>query len=111
MGPNRRAQEREAAAARAAQEAKRAEAKRKANRGRTEDRRDRNARQVGGRALWFHPTTGDHQQVTSAPQRAANFRPPTNVLNLRDRASVPGRRSRWRLFTIPCNRRAALDVR
>ena len=40
MGPNKRAQERERAAARAAAEAKRAEAERKANRRRAEDHRD-----------------------------------------------------------------------
>jgi hypothetical protein len=64
-----------------------------------------------GPSIWFHPTTRDHQQVISAPQRAANFSSPDERHNLRDRASVPGRRSRWRLFTIPCNRRASLDVR
>jgi hypothetical protein len=45
MGPNRRAQERERAAARAAAEAKHREAERK-------------ARQAGGRALWFYPIIG-----------------------------------------------------
>jgi hypothetical protein len=59
MGPNRRAQESERAAARAAEEAKRAEAKRKAI---AEAEKERkivgiwNARQAGGRALWFYPT-------------------------------------------------------
>jgi hypothetical protein len=48
MGPNRRAQERERAAARAAAEAKRAEAERIVA--------IWNARQAGGRALWFYPT-------------------------------------------------------
>jgi hypothetical protein len=56
MGPNRRAQERERAATRAAEPAKRAEAERKAVRRLAEDRRYLERRQAGGRALWFDPT-------------------------------------------------------
>ena len=50
MGPNRRAQERERAAVRAAAEVKRAEAERFVA--------IWNARRAGGRALWFYPTIG-----------------------------------------------------
>ena len=53
MGPNRRAQERERAAARAAEEAKRAEAERKAAADAHKIIEIWNARQAGGRALWF----------------------------------------------------------
>jgi hypothetical protein len=56
MGPNRRAQERERAAALAAEAAERAKAERVA---RDEARKIVaiwNARQAGGRALWFYPT-------------------------------------------------------
>jgi hypothetical protein len=58
MGPNRRAQERERAAARAAAEAKRAEAERKAIAEAERIVAIWNARQAGGRALWFYPTIG-----------------------------------------------------
>ena len=58
MGPNRRAQERAAAAARAAQEAKRAEAERKAIVDAQEIVAIWNGRQAGGRELWFYPTIG-----------------------------------------------------
>src|ERR1700730_13455641 len=58
MGPNRRAQERERAAARAAAEAKRAEAERKAIVDAQKVVAVWNARQAGGRALWFYPTIG-----------------------------------------------------
>jgi hypothetical protein len=58
MGPNRRAQERERAAARAAEEAKRAEAERKAAAEAQNIVEIWNARQAGGRALWFYPTIG-----------------------------------------------------
>jgi hypothetical protein len=58
MGPNRRAQERERAAARAAAEAKRAEAERKAIVDAQKVVAIWNARQAGGRALWFYPTIG-----------------------------------------------------
>jgi hypothetical protein len=58
MGPNRRAQERERAAARAAAEAKRAEAERKAIVDAQKIVAIWNARQAGGRALWFYPTIG-----------------------------------------------------
>jgi hypothetical protein len=58
MGPNRRAQEREAAAARAAEEAKRAEAERKATADAQKIVAIWNARQAGGRELWFYPTIG-----------------------------------------------------
>ena len=58
MGPNRRAQERERAAARAAAEAKRAEAERKAIADAQKIVAIWNARQAGGRALWFYPTIG-----------------------------------------------------
>jgi hypothetical protein len=54
MGPNRRAQERE----RAAEDAKRAEAERKAIAEAEKIVAIWNARQVGGRALWFYPTIG-----------------------------------------------------
>jgi hypothetical protein len=53
MGPNRRAQERERAAARAA-----AEAERKAIVDAQKIVAIWNARQAGGRALWFYPTIG-----------------------------------------------------
>jgi hypothetical protein len=75
MGPNKRAQERERAAARAAAEAKRAEAERKAIAEAQKIVAIWNARQAGGRALWFHPTTRDHQEVTSAPARREFFVP------------------------------------
>ena len=55
MGPNRRAQR---AAARAAAEAKRAEAERKAVAVAQKIVAIWNARQAGGRALWFYPTIG-----------------------------------------------------
>ena len=58
MGPNKRAQERERAAARAAAEAKRAEAERKAIADAQKIVAIWNARQAGGRALWFYPTIG-----------------------------------------------------
>jgi hypothetical protein len=58
MGPNRRAQERERAAARAAAEARRAEAERKAIADAQKIVAIWNARQAGGRALWFYPTIG-----------------------------------------------------
>src|SRR6478736_6414515 len=58
MGPNRRAQERERAAARAAAEARRAEAERKALVDAQKIVAIWNARQAGGRALWFYPTIG-----------------------------------------------------
>ena len=58
MGPNRRAQERERAAARAAEEAKRVEAERKAAVEAKKIVEIWNARQAGGRALWFYPTIG-----------------------------------------------------
>ena len=58
MGPNRRAQERERAAARAAEEARRAEAERKAIADAEKIVAIWNARQAGGRALWFYPTIG-----------------------------------------------------
>jgi hypothetical protein len=58
VGPNRRAQERERAAARAAAEAKRAEAERKAIVDAQKVVAVWNARQAGGRALWCYPTIG-----------------------------------------------------
>ena len=58
MGPNRRAQERERAAARAAQAAKRAGAERKAIAEAQKIVGIWNARQAGGRELWFYPTIG-----------------------------------------------------
>ena len=58
MGPNKRAQERERAAARAPAEAKRAEAERKAIAEAQKIVAIWNARQAGGRALWFYPTIG-----------------------------------------------------
>src|SRR5262245_53793702 len=58
MGPNRRAQERERAAARAKAEAARAEAERKAAAEAEKIVAVWNARQAGGRALWFYPTIG-----------------------------------------------------
>ena len=58
MGPNRRAQDRERAAARTAAEAKRAEAERKAVADAQKIVAVWNARQAGGRALWFYPTIG-----------------------------------------------------
>jgi hypothetical protein len=58
MGPNRRAQERERAAARAAEEAKRAQAERKARADAQKIVAIWNARQAGGRELWFYPTIG-----------------------------------------------------
>jgi hypothetical protein len=58
MGPNRRAQERERAAALAAEAAKRAEAERNAAVEAKKIVEIWNARQAGGRALWFYPTIG-----------------------------------------------------
>ena len=58
MGPNRRAQERERAAAQAAEKAKRAEAERKAIVDAQKVVAVWNSRQAGGRALWFYPTIG-----------------------------------------------------
>ena len=58
MGPNRRAQERERAAARAVEEARRAEAERKAAAEAQKIVEIWNARQAGGKALWFYPTIG-----------------------------------------------------
>jgi hypothetical protein len=58
MGPNRRAQERERAAAEAAAKAKRAEVERKAVVEAQKIVAIWNARQAGGRALWFYPTIG-----------------------------------------------------
>jgi hypothetical protein len=58
IGPNRRAQERERVAARAAAEAKRAQAERKAIAEAERIVAIWNARQAGGRALWFYPTIG-----------------------------------------------------
>jgi hypothetical protein len=58
MGPNRRAQERERAAARAAAEAKRADTERKAVADAQKIIAIWNAREAGGRALWFYPTIG-----------------------------------------------------
>ena len=58
MGPNRRAQERERAAARAAEAAKRAGAERKALAEAQNIVGIWNARQAGGRELWFYPTIG-----------------------------------------------------
>jgi hypothetical protein len=60
----------------------------------------RNARQAGGMALWFYPTTRDHQQVTSAPARRASFAPPTIVITEGPGASVPGRRTTKSLAAI-----------
>jgi hypothetical protein len=58
MGPNRRAQDRERAAAEAAAKAKRAEAERKAAADAQMIVAIWNARQACGRALWFYPTIG-----------------------------------------------------
>lgn len=58
MGPNRRAQERERATARAKVEAARAEAERKAVADAQKIVAVWNARRAGGRALWFYPTIG-----------------------------------------------------
>ena len=58
MGPNRRAQKRERAAAETATKAKHAEADRKAIREAQKIVAIWNARQAGVRALWSYPTTG-----------------------------------------------------
>lgn len=58
MGPNRRAQDRERAAAERAAKAKRAEVDRKAIAEAERIVAIWNARQAGGRALWFYPTIG-----------------------------------------------------
>jgi hypothetical protein len=57
-GPNRRAQDRERAAAEAAARTKRAEAERQATAEAQKIVAIWNARQAGGRALWFYPTIG-----------------------------------------------------
>jgi hypothetical protein len=57
-GPNRRAQDRQRAAAEAAARAKRAEAERKAVTDAQKIVAIWNARQAGGRTLWFYPTIG-----------------------------------------------------
>ena len=71
MGPNRRAQERERAAARAAAEAKRAEAERKAIAQAHKIVAIWNAPQAGGRALWFYPTIG--AAIAAVAQLSARF--------------------------------------
>jgi hypothetical protein len=58
MGPNRRAQDRERAGTLAAAEAKRVEAERKTIAEAEKIVAIWNARQAGGRALWFYPTIG-----------------------------------------------------
>ena len=58
MGPNRRAQERERAAARAAAEAKRGAADREAIKDAKKIIAIWNARAAAGRELWFYPTIG-----------------------------------------------------
>ena len=58
MESNRRAQERERAAAHAAADANRAEAERKTIAEAQKIVAIWNARQAGGRALWFYPTIG-----------------------------------------------------
>ena len=58
MGPNRRAQDRDRAAARAAAKSKRADAERKALAEAQKIVAIWNARQAGGLALWFYPTIG-----------------------------------------------------
>jgi hypothetical protein len=58
MGPNRRARERERAAAEAAAKARRFEAERQAIADAQKIVAIWNARQVGGRAVWFYPTVG-----------------------------------------------------
>ena len=58
MGPNRRAQERERAAAETAARAKRAQAERDAAVEAQKIIAIWNARQAGGRELWFYPTIG-----------------------------------------------------
>jgi hypothetical protein len=58
MGPNRRAQDRERAAAEAAARAKRAEAESRAVAEAQKIVAIWNARQAGGRELWFYPTIG-----------------------------------------------------
>ena len=70
MGPNR-----ESVSGQPREEAKRAEAERKAIADAQKIVAIWNARQAGGRALWFYPTTRDHQQVTSAPARREFFVP------------------------------------
>jgi hypothetical protein len=65
MGPNRRAQERERATARAAAEAKRAEAERKSIADAQKVVAVWNTRQAGGRALWFYPTIGVRSRPAS----------------------------------------------
>jgi hypothetical protein len=84
VGPNRRAQERERAAAEAAAkaEAKRAEAVRKATADAQTIVAIRNARQAGGRALWFYPTIG-----AGLPRRTF-FCPSCGQRNLRDGAAA-----------------------
>jgi len=58
MGPNRRAQDRERATAESAARAKRVEAERKAIAEAQKIVAIWNARQAGGRELWFYPTIG-----------------------------------------------------
>jgi hypothetical protein len=58
MGPNRRAQERERAAARVAEDAKLAAAAAKAIAEAQKIVAIWNARQAGGQELWFYPTIG-----------------------------------------------------
>ncbi len=58
MGPKRRAQDRERAVAEATRSAKRAEAERKAAADAQKIVSIWNARQAGGRELWFYPTIG-----------------------------------------------------
>jgi hypothetical protein len=63
MGPHRRAQDRERAAAEAVAKAKRAEAERKAIAKAQKIVAIWNARQAGGHALLFYPTIGPPSQL------------------------------------------------
>ena len=79
MVPNRRAQERERAAARAAAEAKRTEAERKAIVDAQKIVAIWNARQAGGRALWFYPTIGAAIAARRPVAHATRARPAANA--------------------------------
>jgi hypothetical protein len=101
MGPNRRAQERERAAARAAAEAKRAEAERKAIAEAERIVAIWNARQAGGLALWFYPTIGAAIAAASrgSPTRA---RPAANAARSVCARSTDTRGLRYRASSHQC---------
>src|SRR6476661_1001443 len=78
MGPNRRAQDRERAAAQRAAKAKRAEAERRAIAEAERIVAIWNARQAGGRALWFYPTISAPRLLPASRGSPTRARPAGN---------------------------------